>query len=451
LYNIEAIEKNKGKPMRDDIATRGSTGYEPSPGIVRALTLPIGLALLTGGTPSVAQHRIESPPMFQAAKIIPAELLAGPNHRVDEQVVNDGFMNTYTIESRFGSFVANSGMELRIRVNEVNGIARMEDWSESEQFIRGVGKAGRDVLESSVRLVIDPLETFGNTTSGVTEIFASVRRILTEDEEGREDQDIVDKAGDLIGYSRAKRQYAAAFGVDPYSTNPVVQKYLNYLSRIGFVGQVGGSAARSFIDGGIGISISVASYLQSLREQVRDKTPEELREANEQKLRAMGVEQSVIDLYLGNYVFTPTYQTAFVDFLEEIDGAANRGELVKLAVLAKNEDQAFFRVAQARMYSNYHQSVEKIKTFVLLRKLVIVAARTVDEALIVNIPADYVSLTENLSAYFTVARSGLDGIPNVTEKQLWLAGGMSPIAREWFEESGWTVHSDVRKLPPSEH
>jgi len=432
--------------MQANTARQKALGLGLAASVLRILSLLLGSALLIGVTPSQAQRNFESPPTFRASKILPAELLSGPNHRVDERVVNDGFMNLYTVNSRFGTFTANSDEELLIRIDEVNGIAMMEEWSDSEQFIVGVRKAGRDVLESSTRLVTDPLGTLGDTTSGVTEIFASVRRGLSDDDAEGEDQDIVEKAGDLIGYSRARRQYAAAFGVDPYSTNLVVQEYLDHLARIGFVGQIGGSTARSFVDGGIGTALSVASYLQSLEEQVQDQTTEELREANEQKLHAMGVEQSLIDLYLGNYVFTPTYQTAFVDTLEEIDGAADRGEFVKLAILAKNEDQVLFRVGQARMYASYHESVARIREFVLVSELIVVVARTAEGALVVNVPADHVCFSENLAAFFTAARSGLEEVPDVTEKQLWLAGGISPLARKWIEDSGWKIHADTRRI-----
>jgi len=418
---------------------------------LRAFALLTGGALLIGGTPLMAQQDFESPPTFRASKILPAELLAGPDHRVDERVINDGFMNIYTVNSRLGTFTANSSEELLIRIDEVNAIARMEDWSESEQFVKGVGKAGQDVLESSRRLVTDPFGTFSDTTSGVWEMFASVRRSLSDDDEEGEDADIVAMVEELVSYSRARRQYAAAFGIDPYSTNPVVQDYLDHLSRIGFAGQVGGGAARSFVGGGIGTAMSIASYMQSLKEEVRDRTPDELREINEQKLRAMDVEQSIIDLYLGNYVFTPTYQTAFVDTLEEIDGASDRGEFVKLAILAKNEDQVLFRIDQARMYANYHKAVAPIKKFVLITELMVAAARTAKGTLVVNVPADYVSFTTNLATYFTAARNGLHGVPGVTEKQLWLTGGMSPRAREWIEDSGWKVHTNTRKPPRSEH
>lgn len=404
--------------------------------------------LLLGAPPATAQLDFELPPTFRASEIVPPDLLAGPNHRIAERVVNDGFMNAYTVNSRFGTFTANSNDELRIRVGEVNAIAEMETWSQSEQFLMGMRKAGRDVLEGSTRLVVDPVQMLKDTSGGVKAIFASIQRNLVEHGGGEDDDDddksIRDHVRDLIGYSLAKRQYAASFGVDPYSTNPVVQEYLERLSRAGFVGDFGTKTALGFIEGGVGTAATVADQLQSLREEVRDKSPGELREINEKKLREMGVEPAVIELYLGNYVFSPTYQTAFVDVLSRIDGVADRGEFAKVVVLAKDEDQALFRLNQARMYANHHETVAPLEAFALVSELVVVAARTADGILVVQVPADYVSFTSNLAGFFVAARSGLDGLEGIKRKQLWLAGGMSPVARKWIEESGWTVHTHTR-------
>jgi hypothetical protein len=170
-----------------------------------------------------------------------------------------------------------------------------------------------------------------------------------------------------------------------------------------------------------------------------------MREMNGEKLRAMGVEPSVIDLYLGNSAFSPTYQTAFVAILEEMDGVADRGEFVKVAVLAKDEDQVLFRVDQARMYANYHQSVGRLRRFVPITRLVAVAGQTVDGAVVVNAPADYVALTANLADYVMDVRAGLDQVAGVSDRQLWIAGGMSAMARQWFQASGWIVHANAQK------
>jgi hypothetical protein len=416
---------------------RSKPGCEVSSATVRALALLMGSGLLVSGGPSQAQKEFESPPTFKASKILPANLLSGPNHRVDERVPNDGFMNLYSIESRFGTFEANSNTELRIRVSEVDAIAKLDEVSRSEQFAKGVGKAGRDVLESTTGALTDPVDTLEDTASGVKEIFKSVGRSVRGESSGG--------VRDMVGYSRTKRQYAIALGVDPYSTNEVLQRHLSRVSRAGFVGDFGAATALGLVSGGAGIALSTAGHLHSLKEMVQDMSPEELREINEEKLQAMGVEQSIIDLYLGNDSFSPTYQTALVAILEEIEGAADRGAFVKVAVLAKDEDQALFRVDQARMYANYHKSVARLRAFVPIRKLVAVAARTADGSVVVTLPADYVALTQHLIGFVIKARGGLEKLADVSKKQLWVAGRMSAMARKWFEESGWTVHANAHK------
>jgi len=57
---------------------------------------------------------------------LPPELLSGPNHRVQEKVTNDGFLNIYVVDSKFGSFRAVSTPLLRKRIQEINAMATME-------------------------------------------------------------------------------------------------------------------------------------------------------------------------------------------------------------------------------------------------------------------------------------------------------------------------------------
>jgi uncharacterized membrane protein len=114
-------------------------------------------------------------------------------------------------------------------------------------------------------------------------------------------------------------------------------------------------------------------------------------------------------------------------------------------VLAKDEDQALFRVDQARMYANYHESVGRLRGFVPITRLVAVAGRTADGAVVVNAPADYIALTANLAGYVMDVRAGLERVAGVSGRQLWVAGGMSAVARQWFETNGWTVHANAQK------
>jgi hypothetical protein len=62
--------------------------------------------LALSGSSFPADPLYENAPVLQASKILPADLLYGPNHRVQEKIVNDGYMNTYRIDSKFGPFTA---------------------------------------------------------------------------------------------------------------------------------------------------------------------------------------------------------------------------------------------------------------------------------------------------------------------------------------------------------
>jgi len=146
-------------------------GFAVRTSSLRAIALLMGSALLAGGESSVAQERFESPPTFQASKILPADILSGPNHRVDERVANDGVMNLYTIDSPFSAFTANSNTELWIRVGEIDAIAKLVEVSRSEQFAKGVGKAGQDVLAVASGALIAPmLGSADSSSSAFTEL-----------------------------------------------------------------------------------------------------------------------------------------------------------------------------------------------------------------------------------------------------------------------------------------
>jgi len=45
---------------------------------------------------------VRAPDHAERLTDLPRELLAGPNHRVEERVYNDGYINRYTVLSKFG-------------------------------------------------------------------------------------------------------------------------------------------------------------------------------------------------------------------------------------------------------------------------------------------------------------------------------------------------------------
>jgi hypothetical protein len=122
-----------------------------------------GLTLMICG--ATVAHGYETAATLQASKILPAELRSGANYRVDEKVTNDGYLNTYRISSKFGTFTAVSTAMLRKRIGEVNALVVMEKVKGTTEFTNSLRKAGSDALGSAKNLVTHPVDTLGGAPS----------------------------------------------------------------------------------------------------------------------------------------------------------------------------------------------------------------------------------------------------------------------------------------------
>ena len=94
-------------------------------------------ALLIISLPVMSELTYEGPVTFKASQLLSPELLAGPHHKVDEVVRNDGYLNIYTIHSEYGDVEATSTAKLRKYVHEINAVARMKEIQDSDEFKQG--------------------------------------------------------------------------------------------------------------------------------------------------------------------------------------------------------------------------------------------------------------------------------------------------------------------------
>jgi hypothetical protein len=182
----------------------------------------------------------------------------------------------------------------------------------------------------------------------------------------------------------------------------------------------------------------VTKTTDTMKEVLRTTPPVDLRRSNREMLQGMGVNQDIVDLYLGNTVISPTYQTHFVRDLSSLSGVGARMVPVKLAVRTGTDDVAFFRQRQMSMYAGYHAGVGALERFVPLGDFA--AAVTRDGKLVFMLPTDYLSWTGDLAANAegvmqAVRQLGLDG----QSRELWLGGSLSPVTRAALEARGWSV------------
>jgi hypothetical protein len=398
------------------------------------------IAALLAGTAAAAAD-FETPVVLSASKVLPPDLVRGPNHKVEEKVTNDGFLNVYTINSPLGTVQATSTATLRKYVAEVDAAARMTEVRGSQEFAAGMKEKAGQVVEGAKGLVTDPVDTIGNAASGVGKLFSRAGENMFG---GSRSQAEESRMEDLLGYSKAKRDYAFEFGVDAYSRNPILQKELDEISRAGFMGNLTASAALMMVPGGAGVAVSATGGTQLMNNVFRDSAPADLRIRNRDALKKMGVPQDVSDLFIANSWYTPREQTLLVDALARMQGTKGRDQFIKLAVLTEDPDLTAFRQRQAQMYAQYSSSVEAVSAFVPIGQFA--AARTGSGKIVFVLPVDYLLWTQGFAAAVSGITNEVSLMKGVKSRELWVSGALSPMAKESLGKMGWKVSEKAESL-----
>ncbi|HIF52162.1 MAG TPA: hypothetical protein EYQ42_11660 [Thiotrichaceae bacterium] len=387
-----------------------------------------------------AVRTYEATSELNAAAILPAELLSGPNHQVDSVVINDGYLNIYTIRSKYGEVQATSTAKLRKYIHEINAAARMEAVKGTDEFKSGIKEKVGDVVAGAKGLVTHPIDTLDGAISGVGKLFSRGKENLFGD--ARSDSE-TSRTKDLIGFSKTKRDYGFEFGVDVYSRNPILQEQLDDITWAGFGGSVTMSALLMSIPGGTPI-ISVTGGTELMNKVFRDSAPADLRKLNRENLESMGVSEDISDLFISNANYTPREQTLLVNALASMKNTKQRSEYIKFAILTDNADMAFFRQQQAQMYAGYNKSVKPVKEFISIREISV--AKSSDNKIVFNVPLDYMVWTKGLETVASIITQEVARMKDVTGREIWVTGKFSPLAKENLGKMGWTINEGAQHL-----
>ena len=69
--------------------------------------------------------------------------------------------------------------------------------------------------------------------------------------------------------------------------------------------------------------------------------------------------------------------------------------------------------------------------------------------LVVMLPVDYLFWTSRVAMVAQALTAKMPSRPRIAQRELWIAGNVSPRARQEFEALGWTVYEQVSaKLNP---
>ena len=239
---------------------------------------------LTGNT-----NAFEAVPLLNASDLMPAEILSGPYHQVEEAVTNDGFTNNYNIQSDFGNFKAFGNDMLITRVKEVYALAEIAEIKKSKVFSDSMTAAAMSPLQGAYHTITDPVGTVSSVPKSAARYIGKAGRKVTGANVKAGEHYKDNTAAGILGYTKAKKEIAEKLFIDPYSNNEQLQIELNDLAWASVAGDMSFSMALKFSPIGLaGMVISSANRSNQVRDLAADLHASEIPDANLKLLREGG-------------------------------------------------------------------------------------------------------------------------------------------------------------------
>lgn len=381
-----------------------------------------------------ASAGFEEPPTLDAASILQPQLVKGLNFSVRPEVPTYAGHNSYVIDSDFGVFEADSNALLVTRLNEINAIGKLREVSKSEEYKKAFLKAAESPLLVTKNLVTQPVKTVTGVPKGVWKFMNRAGETVKEVGEKRERNDYEDSnLKSLIGFSKMKRDLALQLGVNPYSSNPVLQKELNGLSWAAFGGSLTVTAALAPVSGGAGLALTALNVTDITTKALRDTSPEDLRMANEKKLLGINVPREEIVTFLNNPAFSPMHQTIITESLLALSGVKGREKFIALANQAADETDAVFFQRCAQLMAALHAK-SPISSIGYMNGLPVCVAK--DGAFVLPLEWDYITWTANAAAFAQKFRAVTIGDFKPTAFRVIITGVASQRAKDELQALG---------------
>ena len=392
-------------------------------------------------TPLVAQE-FEEPPLLRAAEILKPEFAAG----VRDVVPTYAGRNSYVLNTDVGMFEAEGNIMLIRRVREIDAIRRLQEVSRTDAYRQALRTAAKSPFQMARGLIEHPVSTVAGVPKGMWKVLNRAGQSVKERANGRERSEYEDgNAAELVGFAKAKREVALTLGVDPYSSNPTLQRELNGISWAAFAGKLTFSLATAPVGGGAGMALTASGVTNAFENAIRDQSPKDLRLSNLGRLLAMDVTRADANDFLNNPAFSPTVQTAIVFHLDSLADVANRGLFIRLASQnSAAEADAQFYGETARILAQLHAGSGKLEGLGGLAELPIALAK--DGTVIMALEWDYAAWTENAATFVAGLKAGDYG-RKPTGFLIALSGDASPLARRKLQEMGVTLATHLAPGP----
>lgn len=384
----------------------------------------------------------EQPVLLHASELLPAAILRGPSYRVRDQVVTDGYMAHFKIDTDFGTFDAVGVPQAKRRIVEAEAIRKLVETSKGDLFAEGLKRSVEAPIDAVKGIVTHPVESVKQAPKTVGHFFGKVgsaigRGVTTAVDRATGDGPpptaeqvggtIGNAAKNAAGFDKAKLDTAKQLGVDPYSDNPRLQEEMDKVTWAFFAGGLPLKVGAAVASAGLAVA---ATEMVGIPEDTYALTQAELALRDERALAAMGVSLEDIKDFQIDAALSTTRRHRIVLALEAMPHASGRGLMVRLANACSTPEQADFLIGAIAILEERQRSgaVDYRRLQVLGR---LPGASTASGEMEVPAPVDHVTWTEEVAAF--ARRDDLGTGPKV----LVHTGSVSPAAEAGVLAAGW--------------
>jgi len=419
-------------------------------------TVPIAMALVIalGGQVQAADYEI--PHNVHVKEILHADVIQGPHYHIEDTVVTyDGYMNHYTVASDYGPFEVTGDAALRKLILEIHAIAELKEVKKSKVFLDSLVLAAKRPVNVGKNLILHPVDTLTGIPKGVGTLFGNIAKGIKGTVSGTHDPSEDNRAEQALQMSAYKREWAYKLGVDPYSSNKVLQKDLNSVGWAGALGSLSVTAVTFPAQSTVMTALKMArlsdqmteiaeqrnEFGERINKMVETLPPSRMRLTNEEKLAKMGIPADLAKQYLDHPHFTPRHDAIIVNSLEALQGTKGVELFFQIAIYADDEESANFFQNKAEMLRGYHQTEAPIRELRLMSDFLM--AKDKNGTMVIAQPLDrgvWRKPIDQLTRELMAMQPTQGSAGNMT---IWLTGTASPLALQKFKARGITVVQNV--------
>jgi hypothetical protein len=382
----------------------------------------------------------ETPVMLEASALLPAEMLKGVSYRVRDQVVTDGYMAHFTIDSDFGTFQAIGVPQAKRRIVEAEAIRKLVETSKGDLFAEGMKRSIEQPIDVVKNIVTHPVDSVKQAPATVGHFFTKVGSAIGRaggkvkdgignDGPGPSGAEVGEAAKNAAGFDKAKLDTARQLGVDPYSDNPRLQEEMDKVTWAFFAGGLPLRVGAAVVSAGVAVA---ATNMVGIPEDTYALTQSGLALRDGRSLAAMGISDEDIKTFQLYGPLSTTRRHLVTLSLEALPNAKGRGRIIQQVNACETAEQVDFLIAALAILANRQRSgaADYLSLEVLGR---LPGAMNAKGELEVPAPVDHVTWTEQVAAF--AMRDDLGTAPKV----LVHTGSLSEAASAGFAAAGWKM------------